>query len=46
MAPHNASYPILTQHLNRAGIKYEESANDSKLSDWFVEQINNFRKPM
>ena len=46
MAPHNASYPMLTQHLKRASIPFEETTNDKKPSDWFTEQINNFRKPM
>lgn len=50
LAPHNASYDKLGEHLVRAGIKFEgrvdEAGNKVQNSDWFVEAINNFRKPV
>lgn len=44
MAPHNATYQFMTAHLQRAGIPFQ--APDSKPADWFLENINNFRKPI
>lgn len=50
LAPHNANYDKLSEHLVRAGIKFEqrfdESGKQMQLSDWFIEAINNFRKPV
>ena len=47
MAPHNASYPMMTEHLKKANIKFERPLNEKDaVSDWFTEQINNFRRPV
>jgi len=47
MGPHNAMYAELPNHLKRANIKFEQKFDEKeKSSDWFVEAINNFRKPL
>ena len=38
MAPHNASYPMMTEHLKKANIKFERPLNEKDaVSDWFTE---------
>lgn len=50
LAPHNAAYDKFHEHLVGAGIKFEMGSEDpskpQQLSDWFIEAINNFRKPV
>jgi hypothetical protein len=42
MAPHNAHYNAMLNHIATAGIKYDPEPK----SDRFQEQVNNFRKPI
>lgn len=53
MAPHNASYPYMPEHLKRANIPFDSvfmqetgGSKDSSLSDSFKQAINNFRNPV
>ena len=47
MAPHNAQYPMMQEHLKKANIKFERPQSEKEpISDWFAEQINNFRRPI
>ena len=41
MAPHNAHYSLMLEHLRRANVKFESSDQQ-----WFAEQVNNFRRPI
>ena len=43
LAPHNASYLLMLDHLAKAKIPFEQG---DSLSEKFVENINNFRKPI
>jgi len=40
MAPHNAHYAAMLEHIKRANIKFDPTE-----SDWFTEQVNNFKRP-
>lgn len=43
LAPHNASYLMMLEHLKKANIPFEQGEVPS---DAFLENINNFRKPI
>mmetsp|Transcript_39681 Transcript_39681/g.60794 ORF Transcript_39681/g.60794 Transcript_39681/m.60794 type:complete len:122 (+) Transcript_39681:1134-1499(+) len=44
LAPHNATYNMMSHHLKRAGIRFD--ASEGKQPDWFMDNINNFKKPI
>ena len=46
MAPHNAMYAHMPEHLTRANIRFEMTEKESPQSPWFTEAINHFRKPI
>mmetsp|Transcript_2001 Transcript_2001/g.3546 ORF Transcript_2001/g.3546 Transcript_2001/m.3546 type:complete len:186 (-) Transcript_2001:393-950(-) len=42
--PHNASYPLLSDHLKRAAIRFEKLVGEKEVpQDWFAEALNNFK---
>jgi hypothetical protein len=38
---------MMLEHLKKANIKFERPQSEKEpISDWFAEQINNFRRPI